>query len=611
MNIFMIITLLSSILCFSLASFIYYSNKKESLNIVFSLLCMMFSYYTFTQFMCLQASSQSLANLWVRIGFLWPFSCILFFHFILILTKNNIITKNKLIYPVLYASALFFSIIILTSELLIKNPVKEDWGFNFLNYERKGKFFIFFAIWAYGFSFLSIFFIGKDYLFSKIKNDRKIAKYILIGFFPPIIIALIQILLISQRIPSFFAFYFSWICLWIAIVIKKFKLFTINPETAADVIVETMPDALFLCNQEGNIDFVNKTAIKLFELSKKDVIGKTIDKILLYQKNNNSNTIKKELKNYDKVITKRNGNKVFLNLNEAVIYNKKKNITGHIYVFNDVSRQINAEQKIKDAQKQLIYTEKLAGIGQLAAGIAHEINNPLSFIISNLEILEEYINKINSFLYYYKRFLSSELDFAEFINKINDILIEKDIEYIQQDLPCLFNDIQVGTNRVKQIIDSLMDFAILKRDENQYINLLEIINSALLLVDSKLKDSWIINKEFQQIPLIYCNKNQILHVLFNLLLNASQAIEHENGIITIRVFQEEFYAVIQIVDNGNGIADDNISKIFDPFFTTKELGKGIGLGLSVIYGIIKNHRGTIEVTSKPGEETVFTIKLPL
>ncbi len=275
-----------------------------------------------------------------------------------------------------------------------------------------------------------------------------------------------------------------------------------------------------------------------------------------------------------------------------------------------------AHDELKQAQLQLLQSEKLASIGQLAAGVAHEINNPVGFISNNMEILQEYIKhyaKIVQMMGNLKREMEDgDIEKAK-LTLFGIKKFEEDInlDYIMSDVNTLMEHSGRGLERIKKIVMDLRTFA---REENvetrEFMKVEEVIDSILSIVQNELKYKAELIKEYGDTVLVKGSPQRLGQVFVNLLVNASQAIE-EKGKITIKTYRRNKYVCVDVTDTGRGIPPDNLKKIFDPFFTTKPVGQGTGLGLSVSYEIVKKHGGEIKVTSKEGEGTTFTVMLPI
>jgi signal transduction histidine kinase len=272
-------------------------------------------------------------------------------------------------------------------------------------------------------------------------------------------------------------------------------------------------------------------------------------------------------------------------------------------------------EELKQAQRQLLQSERMASIGQLAAGVAHEINNPIGFINNNMEILAQYIQdftKVFQIIETLKQPVNDgDLDKVRAIlNQLETFEQEIDFNYIINDVNGLLGQSIRGLERVKKIVLDLKTFSRQENSERmESIKIEEVIDSILSIVQSELKYKVVLTKEYGQTPLIKCNPERIGQVLINLLINASQAIT-DKGEIKIKTYSQEGYLIVDIADTGRGIPPENLKKIFDPFFTTKPVGQGTGLGLSVSYEIVKKHQGDIAVKSKVGEGSTFTVRLP-
>ncbi len=275
------------------------------------------------------------------------------------------------------------------------------------------------------------------------------------------------------------------------------------------------------------------------------------------------------------------------------------------------ARLLEANKTLEQTQKQLLQSEKMASIGQLAAGVAHEINNPVGYVYSNLGTLEKYLADIFAMLEKYEE--------AEALMDCHDLAVEEiarfrkqiDLVYLKDDIKLLLDESREGLTRVKKIILDLKDFSHSGADEEwRWADLQQGLESTLNIVWNELKYKCEIVREFGELPPVYCLPSQLNQVFMNLLVNAAQAIE-EHGTVTLRSGLEGQDVWVEIADTGKGIPPENLKRIFDPFFTTKPVGKGTGLGLSLSYNIVAKHHGSIEVQSESGKGTAFRIRLPV
>jgi len=282
-------------------------------------------------------------------------------------------------------------------------------------------------------------------------------------------------------------------------------------------------------------------------------------------------------------------------------------------------RIIELEDSQKKANAQLLQSEKMVSIGQLAAGVAHEINNPTGFVSSNLKTLTDYQNDINNLIKHYRKLvtnlkktnrehLSSSTE--KQLEQIASLEDEADIDFILEDIMDLISDCKEGTERIKKIVIDLKDFAHPGEDKIQSADINGGIETTLNVVWNELKYKATVNKELGKLPMVNCYPQQLNQVFMNLFVNAAQAIEKQ-GEISIVTRADDGFVEITIGDTGSGIDKEYLSRIFDPFFTTKDVGKGTGLGLNVAYNIIKKHNGTIDVKSQVGKGTVFKIRIPI
>lgn len=272
-------------------------------------------------------------------------------------------------------------------------------------------------------------------------------------------------------------------------------------------------------------------------------------------------------------------------------------------------------RELEQVQNQLIQSEKMASIGQLAAGVAHEINNPVGFINNNLEMLGEYISdygKILSMVVNLKSAVEQgELEKARLlVGALTKFEREIDLEHIQSDINVLLRQNLDGVERIRKTVLDLRIFARADNDKKESVKIEDIIDNILSIVQNDLKYKVVLKKSYGETSVVECHAQRIGQVFINLLINASQAIQ-DKGIIEIKTYTEGKYVCVDFSDTGAGIEENNLLKIFDPFFTTKQVGKGTGLGLSISYEIVKKHGGDIKVRSKVAEGTTFTVRLPM
>ncbi|MFI5453512.1 7TM diverse intracellular signaling domain-containing protein [Pedobacter sp. UC225_61] len=268
---------------------------------------------------------------------------------------------------------------------------------------------------------------------------------------------------------------------------------------------------------------------------------------------------------------------------------------------------------LKDTQSQLVDAEKMAALGQLTAGIAHEINNPINFVTSNIKPLELDINDLKEIITRYEE-IDFDKDVKEQVEEIEAFKKQIDLNFVNNEISSLLSGISEGAKRTAEIIRSLRNFSRIDETDMKPIDLNEGLQSTLVLVRNNLPDNLTVIKEYGNLPKVECLPGKINQVFMNLVSNAIQAIktkeiQREEEFLTIKTWYEDQQVKISIKDSGIGMTEETKHRIFEPFFTTKDIGEGTGLGLSIVFSIIEKHKGHIEVISKLGEGTEFIITL--
>lgn len=273
----------------------------------------------------------------------------------------------------------------------------------------------------------------------------------------------------------------------------------------------------------------------------------------------------------------------------------------------NLDHQVQLNRKLEEAQNQLLQSEKMASIGQLAAGVAHELNNPIGFVASNLGSLDSYLADLFAII---DACDAADRDPAATLAHIGKLKTDKDYAFIKDDVGHLMTESRDGLARVKKIVQDLKDFSRVGEAEWQWADLHVGLDSTLNIVWNELKYKCKVSKQYGELPEIYCLPSQLNQVFMNLLVNAAQAIE-TRGEVTIRTGREGDKVWVEVADTGKGIAQENLARIFEPFFTTKPVGQGTGLGLSLSNSIVVKHQGRFEVASEVGKGTTFRIILPI
>ncbi len=312
----------------------------------------------------------------------------------------------------------------------------------------------------------------------------------------------------------------------------------------------------------------------------------------------------------------------WLTFTAAPLRDSNGEIVGAIETLQDISDRKRIEvalratqdalnDKLATAYDQLVQSEKLASIGQLAAGVAHEINNPIGYISSNFGSLEKYLASVFEMLAAYEAAEATHGD-AHTKKHLQAVRERLDIGFLKEDIPHLMRESREGFARVRKIVQDLKDFSHVGTSTQwDLVDLAHCIDSTVNVVNNEIKYRADVVKSLGALPLVQCHASEINQVIMNLVVNAAQAIEQPRGTITISAGCEGERAWFAVSDTGSGISKESLARIFDPFYTTKPVGKGTGLGLSISYGIVQKHHGHIDVSTEVGNGTTFKVYLPI
>lgn len=396
-------------------------------------------------------------------------------------------------------------------------------------------------------------------------------------------------------------------------------------------LVENSLDMISISDADGNILYMNPTGIRMNGLEDVDY------RINLYEDPHVPDSFKRFIRNKVTPVVQERGfwNGIVIHKNmrtetkiecDATIFQIKDNFSGEPRFIGTIQRDVTEQRaqahllrktneelqtaldKLKATQTRLVESEKMATLGQLTAGIAHEINNPINFVSSNIAPLKRDLADLKELLDIYINI--DEKDFQADLKRARQYFEEIEANYLFEEIAELLRGIEEGALRTKDIVRSLRNFSRIDESEFKYADVAAGIDSTLLLLKNQLKRRISIKKDFAKAQKIECQPGKLNQVFMNILTNAAQAIEGE-GEIRIKTAIEGEYMRIEISDDGPGMPEDVRKKVFEPFFTTKDAGKGTGLGLSISRGIIEAHDGFIEVESKPGEGTTFIIRIPV
>ncbi|WP_321491301.1 ATP-binding protein [uncultured Desulfobacter sp.] len=393
----------------------------------------------------------------------------------------------------------------------------------------------------------------------------------------------------------------------------------VSLEKNFQALTNNLPVGIVLTSVDGKILNVNPEGLHMLGYSSLEGLEQIPIQELYYDQKDRNIFLKKmetgQVRDLEMRFKKSDGSLVWCSMSSVSLEDSP---LGRYFITSimDISRRKKMEEEKSDLLIQLTQTDKLASIGQLAAGIAHEINNPVGYVTSNLNSLEEYLSDIRKLIVLdqalIKRLEGTPLTEAltDMVKTIKEYVRKIDLDYLQKDMDELIKDCIDGLDRIKKIVIDLKDFAHPGKKDIEFVDVNACIEATLNVAANELKYKTTVHKDLKDVPLVKGIPQQLNQVFLNILVNAAQAIE-KTGEIRIRTWQENSDVKLSISDTGSGIDPENISKIFDPFFTTKEVGKGTGLGMNIAYNIIQQHEGCIAVESEPGKGTTFTISLPV
>lgn len=415
---------------------------------------------------------------------------------------------------------------------------------------------------------------------------------------------------------------------------KKLKLELLGKY---QLLSEHTNDIIIFIDEKGNILEINEAAISKYGYSREEFRALNLSDL---RKSDNISIINEHLETvwhqsimFNTLHFTKDGASfpVEVSWSGAVINNKRmilcvvSDITERMQLqkyLEDKNKELeDVVEQLKQAESQLVQQEQFAAIGTLAAGIAHEINNPLGFIMSNIETLEKYCCRIKEVMAvnydFEEAFIEADFEIAKkTLTEIRELIRRYHINSIKDDIGDLINETKEGLNRISKIVNSLRVFSrVDNMDKLVDYDLNEGIENSIIVANNEIKYYAEIEKNLGDIPSVILPGNQMNQVLLNIIINAAYAIkdkqDEKTGLIKISTYEEEGYVCCDVEDNGIGISEENLSKVFNPFFTTKPVGQGTGLGLSISYDLVVNKfGGQITVKSTPGIGTVFTVKLP-
>lgn len=424
-----------------------------------------------------------------------------------------------------------------------------------------------------------------------------------------------------------------------------------NEKALVRSIFDTIPDLIFHKDQDSIYQGCNKAFASFLGKSEGQIhdmndfdFFKT-DTAIRFQEQDRQVLDKAESARNEEWVNYPDGRKVLLDTVKTPFYSSAGNVLGLIGVSRDITARKEMElelvktrdslrlanetledrvqertRKLKELHSQMVMQEKMASIGQLAAGIAHELNNPINYVHTNFATLIEDVTDLNEVLTIYRNFFNDKAVAEQFSNDLAAIRKKEEelrIDFIVDDIKVIFSESEEGFRRISRIIASMRDFSHTGQDDEKvYFDINKGLEDTLIIARNIYKYHAKLKLDLADLPQIKCLPEQLNQVFLNLIINCAQALagyeQEEPGVITIRSWHDKKDIYCEISDNGPGIAENILPRIFEPFFTTKDVGKGTGLGLSISYDIIVNrHNGKITALNSPGGGAVFNIQLPI
>jgi two-component system NtrC family sensor kinase len=372
---------------------------------------------------------------------------------------------------------------------------------------------------------------------------------------------------------------------------------------------DCIDQVIAIVDEHCRVRRINKAVTSLYGCEPGDIVGRSLDQVFPPALTEQVCTCKSgEI--YDRNLDK------WFDWRTFDFASARENENWKILTLHDVTELRRIASELSDAyatqkatQSKLVQQEKMASIGQLAAGVAHEINNPVGFVASNLNTLNKYVRRLYAHITALEENIDTEGN--EFLReRARTSRKEHRIQMIEQDVFELIEESLEGTTRVKNIVGNLKSFSRVGDEGRQWTDLHECIEASINIAWNEIKYHAEVRREFSDLPPVFCSAQQMNQVFLNLLVNAAQAI-NQQGIITVTTAVDGDWAVVQVADTGCGIEPRHLDRIFDPFYTTKEVGKGTGLGLSLCYDMVQKHAGELRVKSTVGKGSTFEVRLPL
>jgi two-component system sensor histidine kinase HupT/HoxJ len=386
-------------------------------------------------------------------------------------------------------------------------------------------------------------------------------------------------------------------------------------------VLAAMSDILIVCDRDGKIEVVNQALVHFTGKAEATLIGSSLFELFAdagareafqhKDEHNDETADQTYLSDCESLMCGAEGNATQVSLNCTPRYNHQGRRVGMVITGRPVGELRRAYQALHDAhaelkrtQQQLLHSEKMASLGRLVAGVAHELNNPISFVLGNAHALKRYIQRLELYL--------SAIHAGSSAPEVEQLRQNLRIDHLLADLPSLIDGTVEGAERTRQIVDGLKRFSAIDQDVTHAFNLVQVIELAVHWVLKATSDTLQINIRLPRVIMVMGYPGQMQQVLTNLIQNAADAVaEVIQPSLTIMAKCHAKFVEIAFQDNGSGIREEHLSHLFEPFFTTKPVGKGTGLGLAISYGIVEQHGGKLEAMNPPEGGARFILTLPL
>jgi PAS domain S-box-containing protein len=570
MNIFTLLSLISSISCLLLGLIVFHFNRKSTLNKIFLLTALAAFVYAFTTVMMWNSTDFSSANLWNKMGTIWPFFVALVATFALVFTENKWLS-NKLNYLIIFLPAVVFWLVDLSTNLINAPPVMEYWGYNDV---ASGTWLYYVSlVWTSALPILAFVLCLKYYRKAEETADKQRRKFVTIGFAIPIATFIGTNIIarsLNLGIPNLGFIATLFFSILVGYAIAKYELFSFDEELAAERILSVMPDSLILADMKTNILSVNERLINFTGYKKGELIGLSITKLCAENEEKTCKKImellvaEKIIRNHELVLKNKSGTKINVLFSASIIPNKSGRSIGIACIIHDIT-------DMKKMEERLVQVERLASIGELAGQIGHDLRNPLAAIKNAVYIL----------------------------NKKNELMTPVERKEI---LACVDTAIEDSDRIICSLIDYSCDLCF-KPTKCTLKSLMQSVLSKF-----KVPDRIKVVNDVSDETNVFLGKQYIEKVFDCILKNAIEAIP-ETGIIQIGSMLKESKVEISFADSGIGIPERVLPKIFAPLVTTK--AKGMGMSLAICKRIVEAHGGKVSFESSAVKGTTFTISLPI